>query len=74
MSSTDNARSKETEELVTHRSIDHHFILLYIGLAIELIISDHRLPSFCQSDVQEAGKLALKFEAFEGRKENILES
>ncbi len=61
-------RSKETEELV--HSSDRSIItfLLYIGLAIELnitfsqsIISDHRLPSFCQLDLQEASKLTLKF-------------
>ena len=53
-------RSKENGRILTLiRSIDHHF-LLYTGLAIELIISDHRLPSFCQLDVQEAGKLTLK--------------
>jgi hypothetical protein len=48
---------------------------LAIELTITILLSvDHRLPPFCQLDVQEAGKLALKFEAFEGRKENILES
>ena len=51
------------------------FILHYTGLAIELnitishfIISDHRLPSFCQLDVQEASKLTFKFTSlFEGK-------
>ena len=38
-------------------------------MAIELIYSnifqcDHRLTSFCQLDLQEAGKLTLKFQAF----------
>jgi hypothetical protein len=65
---------KKRKELFTHLDrLIITFILLYIGLAIELIISDHRLPSFCQLDLQEASKLTLKFQVFECQ-ENIFRS
>ncbi len=66
-------------ELVHSSIIDHHFLpLLYIGLAIEFFqilnfYCDHRLTSFCQSDLQEAGKSSSKILALEGWK-NILET
>ncbi len=61
-------RSKEKKEYYSLILIESIItFLLYIGLAIELIISDHRLPSFCQLDVQEASKLTFKFTSlFEG--------
>ncbi len=66
------------EGIINTHPIDRSSLSSYftLALAIELIqiflqlviISDHRLPSFCQLDVQEAGKLTLKFQAFECQK------
>jgi hypothetical protein len=67
-------RSKETEELLTLiRSIDHHFLLYWLWPWIysNIFLCDHRLTSFRQLDLQEAGKLTLKFQAILNAKENI---
>jgi hypothetical protein len=65
--------NKRKELLTLIRSTLLLIITFYIiGLSIELIISDHRLTSVCQLDLQEASKLALKFSSLCCR--NILES
>jgi hypothetical protein len=48
--------------LFTHLDLHcYRSSLFTLALAIELIISDHRLTSVRQLDLQEAGKLTLKF-------------
>ncbi len=75
-------RSKEMEEYSSDRYcfIDHHF-LTYFTLAwqsnfqILNFYCDHILPSFCQLDLQEAGKLTLKFlDLWRSKKKKYLES
>ena len=67
-------RSKENGRILTLiRSIDHHFYLTlqWFGNRINITISDHRIPSSCLLDVQEASKLTFKFTSRFDGKENI---
>ena len=70
----DNARSKENGRILTLiRSTLLSIITFYIGYGNRINLfkyfqCDHGLTSFCQSDLQEASKLALKFLTFEGWK------
>jgi hypothetical protein len=67
---------KKRKNVNTH-PIDRSSLYIGYGNRINFFIQiffqcDHRLTSFCQLDLQEAGKLTLKFQAF--ALENILES
>ena len=63
-------RSKENGRILTLiRSTVLSIITFYIGYGNRINLfkyfqCDHGLTSFCQSDLQEAGKLTLKFQAF----------